>query len=68
MTTAMRRTFRTFRQPVENYGDRNARLAGEGWSGHAAKRSPRKASDYDGQLARRLAEQFRRLNAKLKDK
>lgn len=52
-----------FSQP-EDYGDRNARLAGEGWSGHVAKRNPRKASDYDGQLARRLAAQFRRLNAK----
>lgn len=26
----------------EDYGDRNARLAGEGWSGRDAKRSPRR--------------------------
>lgn len=51
-----------FSQP-EDYGDRNARLAGDGWSGRDAKRSPRKGT-YDAQQARRLAERYRELTAK----
>lgn len=44
-------------------GDRNARLAGEGWSGRDAKRSPRQAT-YDAQQDRRLAERYRELVGK----
>lgn len=49
----------------EDPGDRNARLAGEGWSGHAAKRSPRRQPD--GPTLREmgwLAARFRALVAK----
>lgn len=50
---------------AEDYGTRNARLAGDGWSGHAAKRSPRRQPATEtlrelGALARR----FRELTAK----
>lgn len=51
----------------EDFGDRNARLAGEGWSGRDAKRSPRKGT-YDAQQDRRLAERYRELTAKLEER
>lgn len=46
---------------------RNPRTSGDHYhefaSRQASREYPRKALDYDGQLARRLAAQFRRVNA-----
>lgn len=57
-----------FSQP-EDYGDRNARIAGDGWSGRDAKRSPRRQPATEtlrelGEWARR----YRELVAKLEER